>query len=999
MRIEKTPDMLSRSRVRGNWLWAICLLGGLFWIAVACAAAPEPESDVYGNLAAQLINAPTEMERAVLLQTNRNLLSASLESALGELSEAHRSRGEFAAATVGFALIQQIAERNGDPAGVAEALRNLGVVARQQQRYDEARDYLQKGLDIAQRLGDQKLIARTLLNIGGTYAEQAEYGKAFENFSKSLQIAEAIPDQPQVARVLSSLGTLALDHDGDTNAALDYYERARAIMEAENPRPTVAIARLAANIGSLYSDRGDYARALQQYRSSILLLGADQEPVTRAVMMQNMAWIYESLGEDARAADYAGKVLAVAQRIGDKAESANAYATIAHTEAKRGHYEQSLAAYRKSLSLLEEVGVRREIAYTLTMMGDVQLRLRRYAEAAVTLQRAVDIGETIGTPSITAKAYVDLAKVRYEQGRFGEGLALAKQASEMARRAELRGTLWTSLTMEGRGYRAVGRPTEARAAFEEAIATVETLRDNTVGGQESRSSFFQSAVAPYQEIVGLLVAQKQFADALAYAERAKGRALLDVLVGGRANITKAMTAPEQERERQFQSELASLNRRNQLETAKSAAGESRLAQLRARLEQTRLAYDDFQADLYVNHPELKIQRGQVQPVTLEEVGHLLPDAHSALLEYVVAEDKTYLFVLTRRPGSDAVDLETHTIALAAADLARRAQTFRQQLAERDLGFRPAAAELFERLLGPARRALAGKAALLIVPDGSLWDLPFQALLEEGDRYLAQSHAIAYAPSLTVLREMTRLHARKHEERSTSDPFMLLAMADPELRTGAAVQGDGEGQTEMRPAYRGEKLQRLPEARREMAALQRLYGSRQSEVYSGAEARESRFKSEAGKFRILHLATHGILDNTSPMYSSVLLSAKDDGKEDGVLEAREIMQMDLKADLVVLSACETARGHISAGEGVIGLTWALFVAGTPTSVVSQWEVDSVSTVTLMLAFHRALKSEAHDSGSAFSTARALQRAELQLLRSRQYAHPFYWAGFVVVGDPH
>jgi CHAT domain-containing protein len=716
-------------------------------------------------------------------------------------------------------------------------------------------------------------------------------------------------------------------------------------------------------------------------------------------MLQNMAWIYESQGEDARALDYAGRALALGRRIGDKAEVADAYGTIADTQAKRGHYEQSLAAYGKSLVLLEEIGVRREIAYTLTRMGDVQLRLRRYAQATAALQRAVKIGETIGIPSITAKAYVGLAKVRYEQGNFGSGLALAKQASEVARTAELRGTLWTSLVMEGRAYRAIGRSTEAREAFDDAIATVETLRGQTVGGQESQSNFFQSAVAPYQEIVGLLVAQKQLADALAYAERAKGRALLDVLVGGRANITRAMTAPEQERERQFQNELASLNRRIQSGSTKPANDEPRLAPLRAQLERTRREYDDFQADLYVTHPELKVQRGQVKPVTLEEAGRLLPDAHCALLEYVVAEKNSYLFVLTRRPGSDGVDLEVHTIALTAADLARRARKFRQQLAERDLNFRPAAAELFKLLLGPAQRQLAGKTTVLIVPDGSLWDLPFQALLEEGDRYLAENHAIAYAPSLTVLREMTRLRAQKHAHRSASDPFMLLAMADPELHSGAADPGDAEGQTQITLAYRGEKLHRLPEARREMAALQRLYGSRKSEVYSGAEARESRFKSEAGKFRILHLATHGILDNASPMYSSVLLSAEDDGKEDGMLEAREIMQMELKADLVVLSACETARGRISAGEGVIGLTWALFVAGTPTSVVSQWKVESSSTVALMLAFHRALQSEADDRGSVFATARALQRAELQISRSRQYAHPFYWAGFVVVGDPN
>jgi len=136
-----------------------------------------------------------------------------------------------------------------------------------------------------------------------------------------------------------------------------------------------------------------------------------------------------------------------------------------------------------------------------------------------------------------------------------------------------------------------------------------------------------------------------------------------------------------------------------------------------------------------------------------------------------------------------------------------------------------------------------------------------------------------------------------------------------------------------------------------------------------------------------------------MYSHVLLSAGGPGsKEDGLLEAWEIMRMDLKADLAVLSACETARGRIGAGEGVIGLTWAFFVAGVPTTVVSQWKVESTSTAKLMLAFHGNLKAPGSHSPSTFQKARALQRAELQLLHNPQYAHPFYWAGFVVVGDP-
>jgi tetratricopeptide (TPR) repeat protein len=132
------------------------------------------------------------------------------------------------------------------------------------------------------------------------------------------------------------------------------------------------------------------------------------------------------------------------------------------------------------------------------------------------------------------------------------------------------------------------------------------------------------------------------------------------------------------------------------------------------------------------------------------------------------------------------------------------------------------------------------------------------------------------------------------------------------------------------------------------------------------------------------------DNSSPMYSHVVLAQSEDGKEDGLLEAWEIMQMDLKADLAVLSACETARGRIEAGEGVIGLAWALFVAGCPTTVVSQWKVESSSTTELMLAFHRNLQTGA-------TTSESMCRAAMKLMSDKRYNHPFYWAGFIVIGD--
>ena len=135
-----------------------------------------------------------------------------------------------------------------------------------------------------------------------------------------------------------------------------------------------------------------------------------------------------------------------------------------------------------------------------------------------------------------------------------------------------------------------------------------------------------------------------------------------------------------------------------------------------------------------------------------------------------------------------------------------------------------------------------------------------------------------------------------------------------------------------------------------------------------------------------------------MYSHIVLpQASDPANEDGLLEAWEMMNLDLKAKLVVLSACETARGKLGAGEGVIGMMWAVFIAGCPTLVVSQWKVDSASTAELMLEFHRNLISGARHSGSAMTKPEALRRAAIKVMKSRKYNHPLYWSGFIVVGD--
>src|SRR5262249_8763801 len=198
---------------------------------------------------------------------------------------------------------------------------------------------------------------------------------------------------------------------------------------------------------------------------------------------------------------------------------------------------------------------------------------------------------------------------------------------------------------------------------------------------------------------------------------------------------------------------------------------------------------------------------------------------------------------------------------------------------------------------PAQALLRGKTNLVIAPDDKLWELPFQALLADGDRYVIESGAVAYAPSLTVLREM-----KAHRDRRRIDPaaFTLLAIGNPAIGKETIERAT--------LALRDEKLTSLPEAEEEVHALGRLYGATHSKVYVGAEAREDRVKAEAGWASVLHFATHGTLNNASPMYSHLAL-ARGDKNEDRLLEAWRPTQLDLKADLAVLSACETARAKV------------------------------------------------------------------------------------------
>src|SRR6185369_12249733 len=572
------------------------------------------------------------------------------------------------------------------------------------------------------------------------------------------------------------------------------------------------------------------------------------------------------------------------------------------------------------------------------------------------------------------------------QGNYVQALDFAGRAAVLTKQFGYPVEFSRAQNEVGQAYRALNQLIPARQALEEAIATIETLRAQVVGGEQDQQRSFENRLAPYQAMVELLVDQNQASVALAYAERAKARVLLDVLHNGRIDVTKAMTKVEQDQERGFHNQLVSLNTQISRENQRAQPAPARLNDLKTQLQKVRLDYEAFQTGLFAAHPELKAQRGEIEALTPEQARALLPDSRSALLEYVVTDERVYLFALTVDAAGTATELKVYPLTLKQKELETRVAQYRETLASGSPGFRQPASELYDLLLKPAAAQLQGRTSLIIVPDGALWELPFQTLQTGPNRYLIEDAAIAYAPSLTALREMNKLRDRKKDAASSST---LLAFGNPALGK--------ESISRAKSVLMDEKLDPLPEAEQQVNAIKQIYGAAKSKVYIGAEASEEHAKAEAGSYRILHLATHGILNNSSPMYSYLLLAhTEGDINEDGLLEAWEIMKLNLNADLVVLSACETARGRVGAGEGMIGLSWAFFVAGSPTSIVSQWKVDAASTTELMMEFHRQLKAQLANPARSFSAARALREADLKLLRSERYRHPFYWASFVVTG---
>jgi CHAT domain-containing protein/predicted negative regulator of RcsB-dependent stress response len=943
-------------------------------------------SSEINDLAAALGAAASEEEQDRLLARKPDLMNSSLLAALKALADTLSRKGDFAQALRISQLEVRIGERMGDRVALGAALCDLGFTYFRQNGLAQALDRFQKGLVIFEEAGDKKGKAYALLGIGSVYFNQRRFDQTFDHFEKGLALSEEVGDRGLTMWILGGLGG-AHTALGRHELGLEMLLKSRAISEELNEKEALIVATN--NIANLYTVYGRYTDALEYLHKDLKILeelGYNGDKRSLAIRLMNIARIYSRQGDADQALENYRKSLKLFEELdNDKLAIAVLHNRFGSIYRSQGHYEQALEWFHKSLRILEEVQAKSDVVMCLTNIGDVYRLQGRYDQALEYLRKSLLLREEIKDRREISVTLNSLGRLYQDQGRYAETLDVSRRAAKLAEENNEREGLWNAQERIGSALLALGQPVEARRSFLAAISTIESLRHDVAGGGQQQQSFLENKLSPWLGMIALLVSQKEHAEALTFAEQSKARVLLDALQAGRASLRGSLSPQERQTEEEQRHRLVSLNSQLTSELQRGKPDQTRVADLKAGVEKARLEYEALETSLYVAHPELKVHRGEASIINAEELNALLPEPTSALIEYVVADDQTYLFAITKAAGQTETVVQVYTIPIKRAELAKQTESFRRQIAGRDLGFRASARKLYDLLLKPAQASLRGKSSLVIVPDDKLWELPFQALLSEDGRYVIERSDVSYVPSLTVLREMK---AKRNRRKAEPAGPALLALGNPALGK----------ETIERAALtlRDEKLIPLPEAEIEVKELSRLYGRSRSKVYVGAEAREDRVKIEAGQVRILHFATHGILNNGSPMYSHLVL-ARGDKNEDGLLEAWELMRLDLRADLAVLSACETARGRFGAGEGMIGLSWALFVAGVPSTVVSQWKVESTSTRDLMLSFHRQLRRPLTPVEAMATKAEALRQAALKLMKNPQTSHPFYWAGFVLVGD--
>jgi CHAT domain-containing protein len=869
-------------------------------------------------------------------------LRASDTSWLGDADSYRRAQEEYAGASAA-------ATAAGEPALAAEAAyqcaRNHDVVG----DYPGAIEWQRRALEMFRALGRRDRESRVLNRLGDLSRKVGEVADSERLFREALPLAREVDDPVTTADILNNSGLLML-FLGRDEEAIEQLQSAIPLSQEVNSANVEGALTL--NIGDAYAHLGLYERAIDFYQ---------------------------------RAYDIYVARLKLPRRSG------RAQAALAEVQFASGNRGAADAAIARALELYEKSGDRSELAETQALKGRMLHADGNTDEAIRLFELALPVVHEAGNRLAEARILSTWAAIDVDRDQPAAALLKADQALHLAREIASPATEQNASFVRALALRRQHRLDEAVAAIAEVTSDVEAAR-RSMQRSELRTSYLAAVRRYFDLYIDLLQENGQPAAAFEISERARARTLLDGLAASAAKVRKGVDPALLARQRAVQDQLnAKENYRAQV-ALRDGGISGRATTLSRDVGRLLEEWNEIRAKIRRSSPAYA-QLQAPEPTTVERVQRTLLDAASVLVEYHLGATASYVWVIDRTsidvrrlPAADAIgDVARAYHALLSKDIASLTAAGRQQRSRRlaTLGRRLAA-----QVWTPIEPLVASR-RLLIVADGVLQYVPFAALPRSNGEPLIVRNEVVYLPSASVL-ESIREHSRPIQPHPTAAVFAdpVFSKSDPRL-TG---RRDSSAPAQTRAAD-GELYGRLRFSREEAEAI----NARVPSAFAALDfmaAKQTLLGRDLRKYRVLHFATHGSLNASRPDLSGLVLSLVDANGQpaDGFLRLHEIYNLDLDADLVVLSACRTALGRDVYGEGLIGLTRGFMYAGAPRVVSTVWNVDDRASAQLMARFYEAMFGAPHRP-----PASALRDAQLALLRQARWADPHYWAAFGLQGD--
>ncbi|HKV11978.1 MAG TPA: CHAT domain-containing tetratricopeptide repeat protein [Thermoanaerobaculia bacterium] len=924
---------------------------------------------------------------------------AALEEARGHFQVAGDRPGEAEA----VAALAAVSHRLGKPRQAVELYReaisrwqelgrperetvswsDLGLALWEMSELPAADEALARGLDLARRLKLAVHEADLRNNQCLVLHARGSVQPALACYREALALYHQLGETREEATVLNNLG-YAFYSLGEPQPAEESYRQALAIRRATGDR--AGEAQALNNLAVLYRGLGEIDEALRVYGEAREILATLDDRRQEAATLNNLGVAYNSIGETERARLYLTQSLALRRAVEDRRGEITTLNNLGWNERTSGAVEKAIALHQQAAEVARAISDPRGEGFSRSYLGEAQDTAGRPAEALASFDQALVLqrqaGDRTGEAITLRRKGVALAA----GGKATEALPLFDQALLALRAAGDRANEALTLSARARTLRDLGELDRAASDAEAAISAFESLR-NRLGNPELRAAFLGSRGDVYElriDILMRLAAARPSEGferaAFAASEEARARSLLDVLRESGAAIRSGVGPALAERQRDLERRLALKQDRLQVLLGRGKGGEAESRTLEMESERIRAELDIVDAEIRRNNPRYA-DLTRPGAASVEEIQALL-DSGTLLLEYSLGRERGYLWAV------DATTLRAFVLP-GREEIERAARAFHQALstpaASRDDSRARSGQALSRMLLGPVAGEL-GDRRLAIIPDGALGYIPFDVLPEPGrqDPVLVR-HEVVELPSASVLAAERRELARRPPARE-----LALVIADPVFQPDDSRVAQSSRQVSSVAPL----LTRLRFSREEALAIASLApaGAVTTRLDFTAD-RDLVLSGRLRDFRYIHFATHGIFDTERPELSGLALSRVDPAgnPREGFLRLRDVYDLDLAADLVVLSGCETALGKEIRGEGLLGLTRAFFYAGAPRVIASLWWIDDRATAALMVELYRGMWTE------GLRPAAALRKARLSLARQPRFRDPSYWGAFVLQGD--